>query len=163
MEYNELHYQKGKEYETKNTGLTKALIQRLPNIIEIMIDTFSTIANKVVCRGEIGIKNYEIHEDYICCSLAFYGDINFKVMLSFPRDIAEILSSHIDDDLEESLVEFMHIVSLNILESFYNLNINIKTTIPKIFILQNALDKGSMGACINLDIEGKEAILFIAH
>lgn len=161
--HNEAIYATGKSYESAQTGLTKALVERLPSIIEICIDTLSTMSNSLVCRGDVSLRTYDIYEGYLCGSLAFYGAMSFKIMLSLPPKVATRVCACFGGELEDAFVDFMHLVGQNILEHFLAMSINIKASMPKIFILQEGIDHGSLGACVNLEIDKENALLFIAR
>lgn len=161
--YNEVYHTLGKTYENGQTGITKQIVEYLPNIIEINLTTISVVSNLIVSRGDVGLRNYDIYEGYICGSIAFYGAVNFKIMISLPPNIAKIIQDRFDDEMEDSFIELMNIIGLNILKYFLSMGVNIKSSIPKVFILQKEVDRGSLGACVDLEINKEKALLFIAR
>ncbi|BCX79569.1 hypothetical protein [Campylobacter sp. 19-13652] len=163
IKYNENSYPTGKTYESGQTGITKLIVEYLPNIIEINLNTLSVVSNLIVCRGDVGLRSYDIYEGYICGSIAFYGAINFKIMLSLPPSIASIIKDRFNDEMEDSIVEFMNVIGLNILKYFLSMGVDIKSSMPKVFILQKEVDTGSTGACVDLEVGGEKALLFIAR
>ena len=72
--------------EEKPKNITKELIDVLPSILKVVMDTLASLSNLPVSRVSTEISNFNCNEDEFCMgSVAFYGEMNAKFILCLDK------------------------------------------------------------------------------
>ncbi|MGP1484599.1 MAG: STAS domain-containing protein [Campylobacter sp.] len=153
--------------EIKPRNITKNLIEILPLIIKIAVDTIYSISNIKIERGSVNIKNFDLkRQDGVNASIAFYGDFEMKITLSLQRQIAQkacliLIKNDENITLEQAYANLILIIANKIVSWFESKKININMTMPHVFDLNSWTDSVSKGAFVELNAQEPCGILFI--
>lgn len=147
--------------------ITKQLGLFVPKIIKESVNSLDFVFNKEVFYEQIKVSNYEIKPDFEISSgvLSFYGDIDFRLVLSLEKSLLDELSViFFGDDSEArlSLYGLLNIISSKITALFASKNLNLEATMPKFYIGENYFDTTSVGALVDFVIDEKIGSLFVS-
>jgi len=156
----------------KSKGITKRLISSLPIIVKATLNTIENLSGALLVRKSLQLQEIKPlnTEEAFCVSIGFYGDLDGVLFLLFEKESAKktcrilIEEDATDEIVLEALGEFVHIVGGKISQLLLKQKIKIEITMPRVFVnLQEVKDfqKGSKGAQIDLEIEGKPLTLFL--
>ncbi|ASM35350.1 prephenate dehydrogenase [Campylobacter sputorum subsp. bubulus] len=156
----------------KINNIGKNLIETLPNIISIISSSISSILKTQITKKQASLTPFSSKgfEDYIGAYIAFYGDIDGKLLLCTSEDCAkEICKVLLDEnqnernDIAVALAEFMDIIGENILLMFNEKKQKVEITMSRsITNIKEFEANKSKGAFLELDINGKSCIIFLS-
>ncbi|QCD52313.1 STAS domain-containing protein [Campylobacter sp. RM16192] len=155
--------------ESMPHNITRNLVQFLPLILKTTIDTLSSMAKIKVERGKIFVKTFDMNQKVLTGCIAFYGDIDAKILLSLDKSIVQkACAIFLQDDKEASLNSafgnFMVIIGNKILSILESKKIKVDITMPNVF--ENYIQDGdtvSKGAFVELVSNGTKGALFLSR
>lgn len=147
--------------------ITKQLGPFVPKIIKESVNSLDFVFNKEVFYEQIKVSNYEINQDLEFSSgvLSFYGDIDFRLVLSLDKALLDELSKGFFDDESEhrlSLYGLLNIISSKITALFASKNLNLEVAMPKFYLGENYFDTTSVGALVDFFIDEKAGAIFVS-
>ncbi|WP_260425779.1 STAS domain-containing protein [Campylobacter rectus] len=154
--------------EEKPKNITKELIDVLPSILKVVMDTLASLSNLPVSRVSTEISNFNCNEDEFCMgSVAFYGEMNAKFILCLDkyavRKICKILLQQDESvSITEAYADLLSVISDRIEAWLKSQKIEANFTLPHVFEAIKEEDKKNKGVLVRLDIDGLDAIFFLS-
>lgn len=154
----------GKYQEAKLGSINKQLVQQLPRLIQLSIDTIQITTNSQIERSELSLANYYINEDCLCGAVAFYGDMEFKIIINLPKDILSIAQEYTKANSQsDAFVEIIDLISTKVLNLFLYQKVRIYCTYAKIFSEENHSSYAGQGACVQIKLAQKDGLIFLSR
>jgi len=156
--------------EAKPRNITKNLVEILPLILKIALDTISSISDVKIERGNVSINTYKQKDGCINGCIAFYGDFEAKIILSLDSQIAKkacLILIRNDEalSLNEAYSSLMLIIADKLVSWFEAKKIRLNMTMPNIFDSKIwTSDTKSKGAYVELNTNNNSCgILFLTR
>lgn len=155
--------------EAKPRNITKSLVELLPLVLKTTMDTISLIAKASVSRGDVSIKQFCFNKDVLTGCIAFYGDVDAKILLCLDKKTAtKSCSVLLQDDDETSLNDaygnLMVIIANKLLAWFESKRLKVELTMPNVFDdYMSYGDTVSKGAFVELKVDGTDGALFLSR
>lgn len=157
----------------KINNISKNLIEILPNIVALISSSISSILKTQITKKQASLMPFKAtgFEDYIGAYIAFYGDIDGKLLLCMSEDSAKDICKVLLDETKEisrhdiatALGEFMNIIGENILIMFNEKKHKVELTMSRsITNIKEFEANQSKGAFLELDVNSKSCILFLS-
>ena len=152
----------------KPKNITKDLIDFLPDILKVVMDTLASLSNLPVSRGGTEIANFDCDEDKFCMgSVAFYGKMNAKFILCIERYAVHkickiLLQEGSEASIAEAYADVLSVISDRIEVWLKSQKIEANFTLPHVFEEIKNEDKKNKGVLVQLDIDGMDAIFFLS-
>lgn len=165
----------GLKNKKEPSGLTKKLISSLPLFVNAALETFQSLTGFQAQKRahKISSCSLESHKEIVASSLAFSGEISGSLMLIFSQDIAKkiskaLIGEEIDDidELQDSVGEFVNIISGRVKALLAEHDYHITIKIPKLFSSKKSVSdflENRNGVQIELLIDGDLVVLFLTY
>ena len=161
--------------EQKRKGLTKHLVAQLPVFINAAIETLSSLTGGEAKRTDYKVTTYNKtgQNDIMGAMINFEGDVSGVVALCFSKMIVKEASmmllgeeSQSDEELLDVISEFTNIIAGRAKAVLSEHNLSIGISLPKACRSEDeivAMLVGKQGVQVNLLLNNKPLILFLAH
>ncbi|WP_286030978.1 chemotaxis protein CheX [Helicobacter pullorum] len=161
--------------EQKRKGLTKHLVAQLPVFINAAIETLSSLTGGEAKRTDYKVTTYNKtgQNDIMGAMINFEGDVSGVVALCFSKMIVKEASmmllgeeSQSDEELLDVIAEFTNIIAGRAKAVLSEHNLSIGISLPKACRSEDeivAMLVGKQGVQVNLLLNNKPLILFLAH
>lgn len=161
--------------EQRRKGLTKQLVAQLPVFINAAIETLSSLTGKEAKRTDYKVTQYNktTQADIMGATISFEGDVNGLVALCFSKSIVKEAAlmlfgeeSQSDAELLDVICEFTNIIAGRSKAVLSEHNISIGISLPTAYPSEEELAhtlEGKQGVQINLILNSKPLVLFLAH
>lgn len=156
----------------KINNINKNLIEILPSIVNIITSSISSILKTQITKKQASLMPFSAKgfENYIGAYIAFYGDIDGKLLLCMSEDSAKSIckvllneTQNTRNDIASALAEFMNIVGENILLMFSEKKQKVEITMSRsITDIKEFEANKSKGAFLELNICKQSCILFLS-
>jgi len=153
--------------------ITKSIVSILPLVTESAVNTIEVLSDYKANKKSINIQalSVEIKEKPIGAIIGFYGDISCVLIMIIEKSVAKktckilLEESSDENDVIEALGELIHIIGNKISQKLSKEKLKLNITMPRVF--ENVDDliasqKGSRGAQVDLEVDGKPLTLFLA-
>lgn len=159
----------------KTQGLTKHLVAQLPVFVNAAIETLSSLTGGEAKRTDYKVTKYNKSNqaDIMAAMITFEGDVNGIVALCFSKAIVKEASmmllgeeSQSDEELLDVISEFTNIIAGRSKAVLAEHDISIGISLPKAFRNEDEIEQmlsGKQGVQINLLLNNKSLVLFLAH
>ncbi|WP_298946140.1 STAS domain-containing protein [uncultured Campylobacter sp.] len=154
--------------DEKPKNITKELIDLLPDILKVVMDTLASLSNLPISRKSTEITNFSCDEEKFCMgSVAFYGETNAKFILCVEKNAVYkickiLLQEGSDASMIEAYADLLSVISDRIEAWLKSQKIEANFTLPHVFEEIKDEDKKNKGALVRLDIDGMDAIFFLS-
>jgi len=154
--------------DEKPKNITKELIDLLPDILKVVMDTLASLSNLPISRKSTEITNFSCDEEKFCMgSVAFYGEINAKFILCVEKNAVSsickiLLQEGGEASITEAYADLLSVISDRIEAWLKSRKIESNFTLPHVFEEIKEEDKKNKGALVRLDIDGMDAIFFLS-
>lgn len=156
----------------KPRHITKKLVEILPLIMKTVSNTVEAMTHGELIRKDVQVKSLEIdkEEDILAVAIAFYGHIEGMMVLAMNNDVAKNACSVLldenpsDGELLEATGELANIMGGKIVQEMKKKNQKVEITMPRTYKnIEELLNhkKGTKGAQINFEMDGKPVVLFL--
>jgi stas domain protein len=156
--------------EAKPRNITKNLIEILPLIIKITLDTILSISGVKLERTNVSIKNYDDERpNMLSACVAFYGDFEAKVMLSLDKEVVKkacLILIRNDENLSlmQAYSSLILIMANKLVAWFESKKVKLSMTMPNVFDENSRLgDTVSKGAFVELASDKPCGVLFLSR
>lgn len=161
--------------EQKRKGLTKHLVAQLPVFINAAIETLSSLTGGEAKRTDykVTLYNKTTQSDIMGAMINFEGDVNGLVALCFSKEIVKEASmmllgeeSQSDEELLDVISEFTNIIAGRSKAVLAEHSVSIGISLPKAYEKEDDIAEvlsGKQGVQVNLLLNNKPLILFLAH
>ncbi|PZT48391.1 chemotaxis protein CheX [Helicobacter valdiviensis] len=161
--------------EKNRKGLTKHLVAQLPIFINASIETLSSLTGGEAKKTDYKVTPYvkTNEQDIMGAMISFEGDITGVVALSFAKSLVKEASMMLlgeecqsDEELLDVISEFTNIIAGRSKAILAEHHISISISLPKACKNEDMIVKmleGKQGVQINLLLNNKPLILFLAH
>ena len=154
--------------EIKPHNITRNLVEFLPIILKSAIDTISSMAGVKVERGKIFVKKFDFSQEALTGCIAFYGEIDAKILLCLDKKIVQkacvvLLQDDKEASISDAYGNLMVIIGNKILAWFESKKMKVDITMPNVF--ENYMRDGdtiSKGAFIELTVDDTKGVLFLS-
>lgn len=159
----------------KSKGLTKHLVAQLPVFVNAAIETLSSLTGGEAKRTDYKVTKYNKSNeaDIMGATITFEGDVNGIVALLFTKTLVKEASmmllgeeSQSDEELLDVISEFTNIIAGRSKAVLAENGVSIGISLPKAFKNEDEIYRvltGKQGVQINLLLNNKSLILFLAH
>ena len=158
----------GATAEDRPKNITKEIVDVLPNVLKVIMDTLASLSNLPVTRTTTEIANFGCDEEKFCMgSVAFYGDMNAKFILCLEKYAVHrickiLLQEGSGVSMTEAYADLLSVISDRIEAWLKNQKIEANFTLPHVFETIIDEDKKNKGVLVRLDIDGMDAIFFLS-
>lgn len=156
----------------KPRNITKKLVEILPIIMETTIKTIESMTHGKLERKSTKVQDLALLDtkNTLSVAIAFYGQAEGMMVLSFDEAIAKkACAVLLDDDsshgeLMDALCELINIIGGKLVQHLTKKNLHVSITMPRAY--KNADEalthkKGTKGAQIDFEMDGKPVVLFL--
>lgn len=156
----------------KPRHITKKLVEVLPIVMETTLKTIESMLHENLVRKDIKVQDLLWEKDIksYAVAIAFYGQIEGMMVLAFEEELAKkTCKVLLDDDAGSTQIlvalgELVNIIGGKLTQQMKRKNYNIDITMPRTYKNIDELmahKKGTKGAQVNFEVEGKPIALFL--
>lgn len=156
----------------KPKNITKKLVEILPLIMETTIKTIESMTHGKLDRKSTTVKDLELVDtkNSFAVAIAFYGQAEGMMVLSFDEVIAKKACAVLLDEnsnrseLMDALCELINIIGGKLVQHLTKKNLHVNITMPRAYKNANELlahKKGTKGAQVDFEMDGKSVVLFL--
>lgn len=156
----------------KPRHITKKLVGILPLVMETATKTVEAMTHNELIRKDVQVQSLNIKDgtQTLAVAIAFYGNIEGMMVLAMHKDVATNACSVLLDDnsneqaLLEATGELANIIGGKIAQQMKRKNQTVEITMPRTYKdIKELLNhkKGTKGAQIDFEMDGKPVVLFL--
>lgn len=156
----------------KPKNITKKLVEVLPLVMETTAKTIESMTHGQLERKSTKVQDLALLDvkNTFAVAIAFYGQAEGMMVLAFDKEVAKKACSVLldenssDHELLEALCELINIIGGKLVQQLTRKNLNVSITMPRAY--KNADEvlahkKGTKGAQVDFEMDGKPVVLFL--